>query len=98
MSAAINAKPDIKENMKKHVNYLELIQNNPLNCVLKALNRTGKVKLNLSRIPTNSNPSVKMADMPPDFKFYISETYQTPNDKQNTWNFGRVKTCILEPS
>ena len=56
--------PDSKTNMKNYVNDLEIIEDNPLNCVLKSANRTGKVKLLLTRIPTSNNPSKKVTDLP----------------------------------
>jgi len=75
---------------------LEIIDDNPLNCVLKGANRIGRVKLVLSRIPSAANPSTKVSELPQDFKFHISETYQVPSEKQHTWSFGKVRTRTLE--
>jgi transcriptional regulator len=67
------------ENIKKAWNNLEIILDNPLNCVLRAGERTGKVKLVFSRVPSSDDNSHKVTDLPEDFRFFVSENYQVPN-------------------
>ena len=59
--------------MKKELNNLEIVDGNPLNCMLLAGESRGRVKLTFSRTPTELVQSTRVTDLPSDFKFFISE-------------------------
>ena len=58
----------------------------------------GRVQLTLQRIPTVNNPSIRTTDLPTDFKVYISDNNQQPDEKSASWTFSRFKTASLEPA
>jgi hypothetical protein len=59
----------------KDENILDIVEDNPLNCVLYANDKMGKIKISIQGIHTADDPTTKSCALPSDFRYLISENF-----------------------
>jgi hypothetical protein len=61
--------------MERVWNSLEIMEENPINCVMYVEKRMGRVSFRLE------NLNGKVSELPHDFKFFVSESHHFPDEK-----------------